>query len=754
MSSAVAELEAGLQAMQGLKPPGVSGSRITALTSLCVANVQSESVLIQKLYTHFKRTPGTHKLGVLYVVDSVTRKWLDQAKLQGQAVNSSAPDGTYAAGVNRVTELIPVLMNDILSSAPADQKEKIRKLVDIWEKGQTFPPKLIESFKDRLNAAQPNSSTTPPGSPPSNVLAPSAAPRPDAAAGPPAIPPNIMETLASIARQSSSAGNAGPTPGLTATPPNMSAPFGNGPNNANMPQHMANQMPAGMSYPPQSMPFQMPSALSGAAAPTPQISMPFPTPAATNQMLPSGFPGLAAGLNTAALQQQQPQQPAGGNMQQNLFFIQALLAQGLSLDQISGILAQVNGDGPAAPAAPTSLVPAALAAAVAAAGGAGGAGGMPPGWPQNSSAGGYAGAGAPDWSSSANVLDRFGRQSPNRGRGRSRSRSPGRYYDERGSPRGRDERRSSPGRGDKEHRERGRGREYRQRSPAGGRRGGSGNDGVSPHREPPAPTEKWIEHDASLPPGSIRVLSRTLFVGGVTISEQELRAIFGRFGAVQTCIVNKEKRHAFVKMYTRKDAELARSGMELMRSDDSGLRTRWGVGFGPRDCSDYSKGISVIPIPKLTEADRKWLLTAPWGGSGGRQIEPGMVVEEPDIEIGAGVSSKAISRRMQTDRGGVNGPRSTRREEELAAATKGSHEGGSGGGGGRGTRRGGRGSGRGDDHGGNGGNNGSNQHNVVGGSQEAPNMGAFPFGLTMGPNGMPVFPSGFQFPAPSQSGSL
>lgn len=40
MSSAVAELEAGLQAMQGLKPPGVSGSRITALTSLCVANVQ------------------------------------------------------------------------------------------------------------------------------------------------------------------------------------------------------------------------------------------------------------------------------------------------------------------------------------------------------------------------------------------------------------------------------------------------------------------------------------------------------------------------------------------------------------------------------------------------------------------------------------------------------------------------------------------------------------------------------------------
>lgn len=34
------------------------------------------------------------------------------------------------------------------------------------------------------------------------------------------------------------------------------------------------------------------------------------------------------------------------------------------------------------------------------------------------------------------------------------------------------------------------------------------------------------------------------------------------------------------------------------------------------------------------------MLTAEWGGTGGKPIESGMVVEEPDIEIGAGVSSK------------------------------------------------------------------------------------------------------------------
>ena len=34
------------------------------------------------------------------------------------------------------------------------------------------------------------------------------------------------------------------------------------------------------------------------------------------------------------------------------------------------------------------------------------------------------------------------------------------------------------------------------------------------------------------------------------------------------------------------------------------------------------------------------MLSAEYGGTGGKQIEPGIVVEEPDIEIGAGVSSK------------------------------------------------------------------------------------------------------------------
>ena len=36
------------------------------------------------------------------------------------------------------------------------------------------------------------------------------------------------------------------------------------------------------------------------------------------------------------------------------------------------------------------------------------------------------------------------------------------------------------------------------------------------------------------------------------------------------------------------------------------------------------------------------MVTAEYGGTGGVPIEGGMIVEEPDIEIGAGVSSKGI----------------------------------------------------------------------------------------------------------------
>jgi len=120
--------------------------------------MQFDTAIVQKIAQQFKNSPATHKLGVLYVVDSVARQWLDRAKKTGQAVSRHAAPGTFASGVQKITDVLPALMTDLIQSAPDDQKPKIAKLLDIWERGQTFPPDMLAGFKQQLT--QPKISKT------------------------------------------------------------------------------------------------------------------------------------------------------------------------------------------------------------------------------------------------------------------------------------------------------------------------------------------------------------------------------------------------------------------------------------------------------------------------------------------------------------------------------------------------------------------------------------------------------------------
>lgn len=63
-------------------------------------------------------------------------------------------------------------------------------------------------------------------------------------------------------------------------------------------------------------------------------------------------------------------------------------------------------------------------------------------------------------------------------------------------------------------------------------------------------------------------------------SEAHLRSLFINYGLVQTCIVNTDKRHAFIKMISREDAVRAREGMESHRSGDMQLRVSNSPLFG------------------------------------------------------------------------------------------------------------------------------------------------------------------------------
>lgn len=374
---------------------------------------------------------------------------------------------------------------------------------------------MIESFKEKLAAPPPPStsrsntishpnmesgsnfsfsnslsfteeSTTPPGSPPANVLA-SLQSKPAAAAPAPAPASNgssILEALANMARQTSSAPSA--TPNLPAPTASYNMPAAGLPQPVSSSLAQAQAQPP-VSYPPVSQPVNV-SSLPFALPQMPGQSASGAMPTNPSSSAPNPFASLAGAM------------PAAGatgpgldpNVQQQILLIKALADQGVPFDKIPALISSMTSgaSGPASAAAPQPPIPA----------------------PHNP----YAAAQpwvAPQVNADESRDRAFqdGVRSPPRYHGRSRSRSPDRGWGARGSPRGGRDRfdygRDSPNRGRHEER---RGGDYRQRSPPG-RRGRSPDVSLD-H----PPTEKWIEYDHSMPSGHIKVLSRTLFVGGVT----------------------------------------------------------------------------------------------------------------------------------------------------------------------------------------------------------------------------------------------
>lgn len=71
---------------------------------------------------------------------------MDMAKAEGQAIGPAARDGTPAAGVHKVTELMPTLMNDIVATAPEDHKVRRKYKSDEapWLDTTGMPADLLE----------------------------------------------------------------------------------------------------------------------------------------------------------------------------------------------------------------------------------------------------------------------------------------------------------------------------------------------------------------------------------------------------------------------------------------------------------------------------------------------------------------------------------------------------------------------------------------------------------------------------------
>lgn len=171
---------------------------------------------------------------------------------------------------------------------------------------------------------------------------------------------------------------------------------------------------------------------------------------------------------------------------------------------------------------------------------------------------------------------------------------------------------------------------------------------------------RGLTRDESLMPDRIKIISRTIYVANVgdMYDQVSLRKEMEEIAPLQSLIVNRDKRHAFAKVYKREDADAIRKEYEKRNYENkSVLKMRWGVGFGPRDCFDYSTGYSIIPCVRLTEFDRKWAMSSEYGGTGGLPVEPGQVMQEPDVDVGtSGLGARSMHRQNPMMMGMPNMP--------------------------------------------------------------------------------------------------
>ncbi|KAI9099494.1 hypothetical protein DFS34DRAFT_73644 [Phlyctochytrium arcticum] len=136
--------------------------------------------------------------------------------------------------------------------------------------------------------------------------------------------------------------------------------------------------------------------------------------------------------------------------------------------------------------------------------------------------------------------------------------------------------------------------------------------------------------DPSLSKDFMKILTRTVYVGGITpnITKEQVRDLFETIVRVDTVTVNYPKFNAFVKLLTRAEAELVKERFHKYQYNGTMLKMGWGCGYGPKEFFDYTTGETLFPMARMTDVERR---TITQSGRGGGPIEGGMVVEEPDF---------------------------------------------------------------------------------------------------------------------------
>ncbi|SMN19746.1 similar to Saccharomyces cerevisiae YNL251C NRD1 RNA-binding protein, subunit of Nrd1 complex (Nrd1p-Nab3p-Sen1p) [Maudiozyma saulgeensis] len=489
------DFQTTLDSFKDLKS-GISGSRIKKLTSYALEHVADEDQLMNSIITYARNCSNTHKLGSLYIIDSIGRIYLDEARAKDQFIKPTAPLGSYAHGVYTLGEAIQELLVDGINKSDEDHKEKIRMLIDIWDRSGLFQKGYLNAVRAKCFSME---APTKPTTHLSSVTGDSGEEFPDD-------PKERAQYILS-----------------------------------NIQKYDTSKLPQ----------LVVPSLITSS------------DPVERQQALEQLLKEMNNKFNNIDEQNIEEE-----NLN-NKVHVHRTTEYGSRREREKQSRSTRSRS------------------------------------PRRDEPQAYSNQNSNNMRHGSDTTN-YGGLRPNQSFGANNHHL---YPEEANVP-------------------------------------------ANPHHRP-----KPISYDNTLPPDTIKVYSRTLFIGGVPMhmKEWDLASLLKPYAEVQSVILNHNRKHAFVKVYSRREAENA--FMNFNRDGALALRTRWGVGFGPRDCCDYQSGSSNIPLHRLTDADKKWSVEAEWGGTGGQPLVPGIAFEEPDIVVGEGVSSKSMSQKMPTD-SNANGPTS------------------------------------------------------------------------------------------------
>ncbi|CAO3687139.1 unnamed protein product [Umbelopsis ramanniana] len=143
--------------------------------------------------------------------------------------------------------------------------------------------------------------------------------------------------------------------------------------------------------------------------------------------------------------------------------------------------------------------------------------------------------------------------------------------------------------------------------------------------------------DPSLPEGSIRVLTRTLFVGPLpdAMTKQQIRERFAEYGNVSSVVVHKTRNNlvnAFLKFDRRQALDHIKSTMNTFPLDKLTVKVNWASGFGPKMYFNFELGEAIVPLSAYTDIEKGYLKTGYYGGFQGSPFRDRVTIEEPDVE--------------------------------------------------------------------------------------------------------------------------